>query len=281
MKFTVVTACRNARAYIEETVRSVLAQSAFRSGANQLEYLVCDGASTDGTLEVLQEFPVEIVSRSDTGFYDGLAKGLQRATGDYVAYINAGDYLHPEGLGVAADALALPGVDWLTGYAVTYNDRSQVTRSQLPFRFRRNLFDCGAYGTLLPALQQESTVWRRSLQAGVDFQFLGKLRYAGDGYLWKCFAARAEPAIVRAEIGGFRIHQGQISGDLSAYRRELASFCRAPSAGERLQCAADRFLWAMPERVRGLLAPASPVIVYDHAGRAWRNVPYGEAYRYR
>ncbi len=282
-KFSVITACRNAKPYIEETVRSVLAQSAFRSGANQLEYLVCDGASTDGTLEVLQKYQdrVDVVSRPDAGFYDALAKGLQRATGDYVAYLNAGDYLHAEGLSVAADCLALPGVDWLTGYAVTYNDRSQVTRSSLPFRFRSRLFECGAYGTLLPALQQESTVWRRSLQSGVDFDFLGELRYAGDGYLWKCFAARAEAVVVRAQIGGFRIHHGQISGDLAEYRRELASFCRAPSAAERLQCLADRFLWAMPERVRGVLASQSPLIVYDHAGQAWRGVNYGEAYRYR
>ena len=67
-KFTVITACRNARAYIEETVRSVLEQSAFRPGANQLEYLVCDGASTDGTLEILKKYPIQLVSRADSGF---------------------------------------------------------------------------------------------------------------------------------------------------------------------------------------------------------------------
>jgi glycosyltransferase involved in cell wall biosynthesis len=58
-KFTVVTACRNAVRYIEETVRSVLAQSVFRSGQCEVEYLVCDGASTDGTLEILQRFEGE------------------------------------------------------------------------------------------------------------------------------------------------------------------------------------------------------------------------------
>lgn len=283
-KFSVITVCRNARSYIEETVRSVLAQSAFRSGRDQLEYLVCDGASTDGTLEALRQFESEEVtvrSEPDGGFYDALAKGLQRASGDYVAYLNAGDYLHPEGLSVAADCLALPEVEWLTGYAVTYNDRSQVTRASLPFRFRRALFECGAYGTLLPALQQESTVWRRSLHDSVDFGVLRRLRFAGDGYLWKCFARRAEPTVVRAQIGGFRIHKGQISERLADYQRELASFCRMPSAGDRVQCLADRFLWSMPERIRGIVSPASRVIIYDHAGQAWRRVRYAEAYRYR
>src|SRR5690242_19387264 len=177
MKFSIVTACRNARSHILETVQSVLSQSVFASGRCEFEYLIYDGASTDGTQEALRPFEREgltIRSEPDAGFYDALAKGLHRATGDYVAYLNAGDYLHPEGLSVAADCLALPGVDWVTGYAVTYNNRSQVTRSSLPFRFRRKLFECGAYGSLLPALQQESTVWRRSLQGTVDFDFLRK-----------------------------------------------------------------------------------------------------------
>jgi glycosyltransferase involved in cell wall biosynthesis len=283
-KFSLITACRNSRAYVEETVASVLSQSAFRSGRHELEYVVRDGGSTDGSVEILRRFEkdgVKVISEPDAGFYDALAKGLQQATGDYVAYLNAGDYLHPHGLSVAADCFDLGGVDWLTGYAVTYNERSQATRAGLPFRFRRRLFECAAYGTLLPALQQESTVWRRSLHSSVDFEFLKRLRYAGDAYLWKCFAAACEPSVVRGQIGGFRIHRGQISGALEDYRRELASFCRAPSSGDRLQCAFDRFLWAMPERVRGLLAGDSSLILYDHAAQGWRATPYRDAYRYR
>ena len=283
-KFSLVTACRNSRPYIEETVESVLSQSVFRSGQHELEYVIRDGDSTDGTREILQRYEgrgVRVVSEPDAGFYDALGKGLQSVTGDYVAYLNAGDYLHPHGLSVAAECFELSGVDWLTGYAVTYNERSQVTRTTLPFRFRRVLFECGAYGALLPALQQESTVWRRSLHATVDFDFLKRLRYAGDGYLWKCFATVSEPVVARAQIGGFRIHRGQISGVLAEYRRELASFCRRPSTGERLQCMIDRLLWAMPERVRGVLAGDARLILYDHGGQGWRRTSYREAYRYR
>jgi len=282
-KFSIVTACRNAAAYIEETVKSVVSQTVFASGRCELEYLVCDGASTDGTLEVLRRYErhgVKLISEPDQGLYDALAKGLQRASGDYVAYLNAGDFFHPAGLSVALDCLALPQVDWLTGCAVAYNERSQVTRWVLPFRFRRNLFECGAYGTLLPALQQESTVWRRSLHATVDFAFLKRLRYAGDAYLWKCFAKATEPSVVRGQIGGFRIHRGQISERIDDYVGELKSFSRAPSALERLQCVADRFLWAMPERIRSV-APRSTIILYDHPAQAWRRVPYRSAYRYR
>jgi glycosyltransferase involved in cell wall biosynthesis len=282
-KFTVITACKNAVRYIEETVKSVLSQTVFLSGQCELEYLVYDGASTDGTVERLRPYErhgVTVVSEPDSGLYAALAKGLQRVTGDYVAYLNAGDLFHPAGLSIAADCFNLADVDWLTGYAVGYNDNSQVTRCQLPFRYRRHLFECGAYGTLLPALQQESTVWRRSLHAGVDFEFLGNLRLAGDGYLWRCFAAVTEPCVVRGQIGGFRIHSGQISERLEEYRQELRSFSRPPSGIERMQSLADRLLWAMPERIR-CVAGGSTIILYDHPRRAWRRVPYRSAYRYR
>ena len=272
-KFTIVTACRNAARYIEETVESVLAQSVFRAGRAELEYLVCDGASTDGTLEILRPFEragVRVVSEPDSGFYGALAKGLQRASGDYVAYLNAGDLLHPAGLSVAAECFELPGVDWITGYAAIYNEQSELVRCWLPFRYVRRLFECAAYGTRLPFLQQESTVWRRKLHATVDFGALEKLRYAGDAYLWKSFATAAELCVVSGLIGGFRIHRGQISERLGEYVRELRSFSRAPSPAERIQCLAEGMLWRMPHRLK-LMVNQDTMIHYDHARQAWHR----------
>src|ERR1043165_1694373 len=152
-KFSIITVCRNAARYIEETVDSALSQPVFRSGRCDMEYLVFDGASTDATRDILARHEargVKAVAEADTGMYAALAKGLQRATGDFVAYLNAGDFYHPGGLDIAAECFRLPGVNWLTGYAATYNDQSQFTASFLPFRYRSRLFECGAYGTLLP-----------------------------------------------------------------------------------------------------------------------------------
>lgn len=273
-KFSIVTVCRNAARHIEETVESVLSQSVFQSGRCELEYLVCDGASTDGTLEILRRYEsrgVHVASEPDAGMYAALAKGLQRSTGDYVAYLNAGDFYHPSAISIAADCFELPGVNWLTGFAVVYNDRSQITDSFLPLRYRRRLFECGAYGALLPFhLQQESTVWRRSLHASVDFRLLDGLRLAGDAYLWKCFATMSELSIVAGHIGGFRVHPGQLSERLGDYAEELRSFSRAPNALDRAQALCDRLLWAMPERVKARVG-RSHLIVYDHARQAWRR----------
>lgn len=270
-KFTVVTACRNAARYIGETVESVLAQAVFRAGRCELEYLVCDGASTDGTLELLRPFEsrgVRVVSAPDAGFYDALAKGLQRATGDYVAYLNAGDLLHPAGLAIAAECFELPGVDWLSGYGAVFSDSGQLTSCWLPYRYRRALFASGAYGLRLPFVQQESTVWRRRLHDSVDFAALRGLRYAGDAYLWRCFATVAQLHVVRGLIGGFRIHAGQISERMREYREELRGFSRAATPAERLQCVTDRALWWAPEQVK-LRANRDTLLRYDHARGAW------------
>lgn len=271
VKFTVVTACRNAARYIEETVESVLSQSVFRAGRCELEYLVCDGASTDGTLELLRRYEsrgVRVMSEPDAGLYDALAKGLQRASGDYIAYLNAGDMLHPAGLDIAADCFEMPGVDWLTGYGAVLNEAGQLTSCWLPYRYRRGLFACGAYGLQLPFVQQESTLWRRALLDTVDFPALRRLRFAGDAFLWRCFAKAAELQVVRGLIGGFRIHAGQISERMREYRGELRSFSGAASLAERLQCLADRSFWWLPERVK-LRANRETLIRYDHARGAW------------
>ena len=98
---SVITPCFNAEKYIAETIESVLANTAFRSGAARLEYLVFDGGSTDRTCEIVRgliaqvDLPgvrLELVSEKDGGMYEALAKGMRRATGSIFAYLNAGEF---------------------------------------------------------------------------------------------------------------------------------------------------------------------------------------------
>lgn len=90
----VVTPCLNGEALIGRTAESVMAQSAVRPGRLRLQYVVCDGASTDGTLEIVRQIcgdRADIVSERDAGMYEALAGGLGHAPGDVVSYLNAGD----------------------------------------------------------------------------------------------------------------------------------------------------------------------------------------------
>ena len=85
---TIITVCYNAAALIEETIQSVLSQD-----YPNLEYLIVDGASTDGTLDIVRKYAdrVKFVSEPDKGIYDAMNKGLKMAKGEWVNFMNAGD----------------------------------------------------------------------------------------------------------------------------------------------------------------------------------------------
>lgn len=224
--FTIVTPCRNAERLIRRTARSILDQTAVRSGRVSLQYLVCDGASSDGTVDAAREEcgdRAEIISERDASMYEALAKGLRRATGDVVAYLNAGDFYHPSAFDVVADVLESGrGVEWLTGMYYVCNERGQLVRSLLPHRFRRRFVRQGIYGRFLPVfIQQEATFWSRSLLETVDLQRLASFKLAGDFYLWNRFATRADLAVVDTFLGAFVRHAGQQSEDKRPYRREM------------------------------------------------------------
>ncbi len=93
-KLTVITVVYNNVSDIERTLLSVINQTY----AN-IEYVVVDGKSTDGTLEVLKRYETRIaklVSEPDKGIYDAMNKALKLATGDYVLFINSGDEIYAE-----------------------------------------------------------------------------------------------------------------------------------------------------------------------------------------
>ena len=94
--FSIITVTYNAEKVLERTLRSVAEQSYAR-----IEYIVIDGASTDGTMEIVTSYKsqspglvrFEVISEPDKGLYDAMNKGLRVATGDYVWFLNAGDTL--------------------------------------------------------------------------------------------------------------------------------------------------------------------------------------------
>src|SRR5215211_7462751 len=114
-KLTIITPSFNQGRFIEQTIRSVLDQ-----GYDNLEYLIVDGGSTDETLEVLRRYEDRLawwVSEPDEGQTDALNKGLRRATGDYVAYINSDDYYLPGAFAQAIEQLERSNARWAAGRA--------------------------------------------------------------------------------------------------------------------------------------------------------------------
>ncbi len=88
MRFSIITVTRNNLAGLKWTQISLAAQT-----SRDFEWIIIDGASDDGTKEFLQKTTVQWISEPDAGIYDAMNKGMKRATGDHLLFLNAGDEL--------------------------------------------------------------------------------------------------------------------------------------------------------------------------------------------
>lgn len=237
MLVSIITPCRNAAPLLRDTLESLYSQSALSDGRVELEHLICDGASTDGTEAIAAGYPASsFVSEPDAGMYDALAKGLSRARGDIVGYLNAGDIYHPRAFDVLADVFSNPGIDWVTGSGAVVNDRLQVIASWKPPRFRREFFETGTYleGFPVVGVTQEATFWSGALNRRVDLERLRGYRLAGDYDLWLQMSAMCSLHSIETLLGFFRMHSGQLSEDRDGYVREIQPRLRRATFRERL-----------------------------------------------
>ncbi|MCB9987731.1 MAG: glycosyltransferase [Rhodospirillales bacterium] len=88
MLFSIITVTRNNLEGLQKTHRSLIPQT-----CRDFEWIIIDGASTDGTADYLKNLPEGWVSEPDNGIYDAMNKGITRAQGDYLLFLNAGDQL--------------------------------------------------------------------------------------------------------------------------------------------------------------------------------------------
>jgi len=89
---SVITVVKNSEKYLERTIQSVINQI-----YDNIEYIIIDGVSTDGTLDIVRKYENKIaywVSEPDTGIYDAMNKGVRLSSGEYVYFLNSGDYLY-------------------------------------------------------------------------------------------------------------------------------------------------------------------------------------------
>jgi glycosyltransferase involved in cell wall biosynthesis len=146
MTFSIITITYNAASTVEATIRSVLSQT--YAG---IEYIIIDGASTDGTCDVIRRYAderIKYTSAPDKGIYDAMNKGLRLATGDYVWFINAGDRLYADSTVAELAALMLrnPQPDIVYGETAIIDLAGNfvgMRRLKAPSRLTRNSFKNG------------------------------------------------------------------------------------------------------------------------------------------
>ena len=125
-KISVITPTLNHAQFIEDTIRSVLSQN-----YPNLEYMVIDGASTDGTQDILKRYNDSIwwISEPDKGQVDAINKGFAKATGEVITYLNSDDMYLPDTLLTVGKAfLASPEVQIITGKCINVDIAGKTTR---------------------------------------------------------------------------------------------------------------------------------------------------------
>ena len=215
-RISVVTPSYNQSQFLEQTILSVLDQK-----YPNLEYVIIDGGSTDGSVEIIRKYEAHLsywVSEPDHGQYDAINKGFARTTGEVMAWLNSDDKYTPWTLQVVGGIFgSLPQVEWLTTlYPLIWDEHGCanvcVRQDQHTYEgFFRGYGIPSIDGACYPkeSIQQESTFWRRSLWERTGRQVDATSQLAADFDLWARFYKQAELYAVGTPLGGYRAHENQ------------------------------------------------------------------------
>jgi glycosyltransferase involved in cell wall biosynthesis len=134
MKVSVITVCYNAIQGIEKTILSVISQT-----YPSIEFIVIDGGSVDGTMDVIKKYQDKIsymVSEADNGIYDAMNKGLKAVTGEWINFLNAGDvYYNSQSIENIFSSEISNEVDVVYGYQIHNFIYGKFVRRKLPLSF--------------------------------------------------------------------------------------------------------------------------------------------------
>ena len=265
-KISIITVTKNSKDYIEETIESVICQ--YNKNSNfELEYLIHDGNSTDGTNEIILEYAkkynfIKFSSFQDTGLYDGLAYCINKSSGDLTAYINSGDFYYKKSFEIINNIFSKnKNIKWLMGSKFFYNDDSEIIDFSKPFKYRRNLIQAGVYGKYLPFIQQESTFWRSSLNKLINLDNLKNMKLSGDYYMWYCFSKVSELHIVNSYLSGFKYHKNQLTfketGNTDKYIEEVDKFKNKLKIKDIIHIILDAPIWYILKNLQKYLSTNS------------------------
>lgn len=205
-QFSIITITYNSSRFLAETIESVLSQD-----LSDLEYLIVDGGSTDGTLDIVRKYAerdarIRWVSEPDAGIADAMNKGVRLATADIVAHLHSDDTYLPGALRQVADAFARHAdARWLTGCLRHVNEQGeQLYDTQFKDDYsQRSLLRRNLIG-------HPATFIRREVFAEVG-GFDASLRYAMDYDLWLRIALRYPVLPLPSLLATFRVHAESLS----------------------------------------------------------------------
>jgi glycosyltransferase involved in cell wall biosynthesis len=218
-KLSIITPSFNQAAFLERTIKSVLDQ-----GWPNLEYMIVDGGSTDGSVEIIERYADRLawwVSEKDRGQTDALNKGLRRAMGDVVAYINSDDYYLPGAFATAIRTLESSDATWMAGAARFVDAHDNVQEVWSPY------LPAGGpqWWILAPwGVPQAATFWHRDVFERHGY-FREDMHYVFDTEYGLRLALAGElPEVIQDELAVRVIHEEAKSWDRRPFVKEQRRF---------------------------------------------------------
>jgi glycosyltransferase involved in cell wall biosynthesis len=224
---SIITPCRNSERFLEKTLLSVINQS-----YQNIEYIVIDGLSSDGTLDIIKKYRDKIaywISEADRGMYHAINKGIQLAKGDIVCYINSDDILHANAIEHVVDYFAMhPDCDLIYGN-LDYIDSDGEKKFTIIFPSFNSLFFSTSKFSMIG---QPSSFWRRGLHERIGM-FNDELKMASDFEFYIKAGLAGRLLHVDESLAAFRVHEDSLTttgkdlglAELAAIRkRHLSAF---------------------------------------------------------
>lgn len=227
---SIVTPSYNQGQFLEETIRSVLLQ-----GYPNLEYIIIDGGSTDDSVKIIRNYTSRLsywVSEKDRGQSHAIKKGLERATGEIVAWLNSDDRLRPDTLSRVARAFAVsPKIVFTYGDINLIDIDGQVINRL--YAKRPNRFLTVNYGQ--HGVPQPGSFWRKwayEQVGGVDTS----LKFCMDRdlfiRLWKVGSTKR---IIGPPVADFRVHEQSKTATMKEIRAKEKALILDRYGNPRLQ----------------------------------------------
>ena len=217
-RISIITPSYNQVDFIETTLLSVLEQE-----YPDLEYIVMDGGSTDGTLDILRKYEdrLQWVSETDRGQAHAINKGLACASGEVTAFLNSDDVYTPGALlSVGRYFVEHPEAQWLTGKCNIIDESGHEMRKSIT-AYKNFWLGFRSYGVLqvLNYISQPATFWRRGLLAQVG-SLNEDLRFTMDYEYWLRIGKQHRLHVLRQGLAGFRLYAASKSG--GGYEEQFA-----------------------------------------------------------
>ncbi|HEX8911858.1 MAG TPA: glycosyltransferase family 2 protein [Humisphaera sp.] len=218
-KITVVTPSFDQAHYIETTFKSVIDQN-----YPNLEWIVVDGGSTDGTVDLIKKYEKHFawwVSERDRNHPHALNKGYEKATGDIFCFVNSDDTLNPGVLHYVAQKFADPKVDWVVGWATYFEDPADQPLNKVKGKPHPAIVGMGDEWPYPPKavekpidwivsnpVPQIASFWRTSVRDKVGL-FSEEYLWSFDYEYWQrmYFKGGYRPTMCRRNMGGFRLQK--------------------------------------------------------------------------